>query len=401
MKKNIGFLGNQIAPGGGSASLLLMIKSLPKDKYNIFVLSSNCANNLVKKEFIEYSQEVRVNGNIKQFVSCAGHPPSYYEYFKANLSKKKQISIIVDFIQKNKIDILHINNSVFSHLYKKLKELTNVIIITHLREQVHLFGKQYLESKIIDSIEKYSDRIIAISDKEAMPFKMVNKIDIIANPCDFRSLNGIVDSSFRKVNKVNKDALLIGMMGRFAEDKGHLLFLKAAKYFYEYCKDDREVKFALVGINPPKPKWKLFLKKLLFKKDYRTEVLNYIEENKLTDSVIIHPYVKNVYPIIKEIDVYVRPSLFSDPWGRDIIEAMALKKCVIATGDYEFFIKNNYSGYLVSEISSKALGNKMLEVTSNKDKIKEMGEIAFAEIKSKTDLNNYGSKIDHIYSKLN
>lgn len=400
MKKNIGFLGNQIAPGGGSASLLLMIQSLPKDKYNIFLLSSDCANSMVKKEFMKYSESVVVDKRIKQFVSCAGHPPTFYEYFKANLSKNEQISIIVDFIRKNKIDILHINNAVFSHLYEQIKKRTTVIIVTHLREQVHLFNKDYLEKKIINNIEEFSDRIIAISEKEAAPFKTVSKIDIIANPFDFDSLLSINDSGFRRENNIDNNTILIGMMGRFARDKGHLLFLQSAKYFYDNYRDDVNVKFAIIGVNPPKPKWKLIIKKLLFKKDFRTEVISYIKQNGLRDNVILHPYVKNVYSILRELNIYVRPSLFSDPWGRDIIEAMALKKCVIATGDYEFFIKNNHSGFLVKEISPKAIGEKMLSIALDKEKLKDIGEIAFAGIKNKTDIHKYGSKIDNIYQML-
>jgi len=82
---------------------------------------------------------------------------------------------------------------------------------------------------------------------------------------------------------------------------------------------------------------------------------------KLQRIVQIIDYTENPEKYISSADILVRPSLSSDPWGRDIIEAMSLSTAIIATGKYDKFVKNNFNGFLVKankpDLISKALAN--------------------------------------------
>ena len=58
-------------------------------------------------------------------------------------------------------------------------------------------------------------------------------------------------------------------------------------------------------------------------------------------------HTENPEKEISKCNIVVRPSSQNDPWGRDVIETMALGRVVIATGSYSDFIKNNEDGYLI------------------------------------------------------
>jgi glycosyltransferase involved in cell wall biosynthesis len=99
-------------------------------------------------------------------------------------------------------------------------------------------------------------------------------------------------------------------------------------------------------------------------------------------------------------DIYVRPDNTAQPWGRDIIEAMALKKPVIATGTSEFYVENGVTGYLVPPKNPEKLAEKIFELINDPQKRLAMGEVGYTKIKSMCDLEEYGKKMIRIYDNL-
>lgn len=398
-KYNIAFLGNQISPGGGSASLLLMMKSLDKRKYNIFVLASDCANLEVKAEFERHAQVVEVNDSLRQFVSCAGSPPTWIKYVKANLTRSKQVGEVLRFLRENEIHLLHVNNAVFSHLLPGIRNSSEVKIVSHIREQVHLYAKKMLEKRIVEGISNNSDFLIGISDNELDPFGDGIDKSVIPNPYDFKDNLSTEPTDFRQEHGVRPDEFLVGMMGRFDKDKGHLLFAQAADHIKK-TNPEAKIRFAMVGIGPPKPRWKRVIKRILGKEDFRSSLLSYVHSHDLTSSIVMHPYVKDVKPILKAIDLYVRPSLSRDPWGRDIIEAMAMSKCVLATGSYDLFIKDGVTGYLVDSLNPEVVGNRIHELYNDTEGLKVTGANAYKLVRELTDIEGYGKKVENVYSSI-
>jgi glycosyltransferase involved in cell wall biosynthesis len=396
-KVNVGYLGNQIAPGGGSASLMLMLKSLDDKNFNKYVLSSECSNVETRKLFEKHACVVKVDNKIRQFVSCAGTRPSFVKYIINYFTSKKQADIVVDFIIKYNIEILHVNNSVFSHLYQYIKSRISIKIVTHVREQVDLYSRKYFEKFIVDNINYYSDVIVAISENECRPFDK-KKCIILENPYDFAANSNQSLSNKSLIRSGNE--ILIAIMGRFSEDKGHLVFLKALKELLYSDNNLPDFKFVMIGVGDYLPLWKriavLIIKR---RKDYRWLVEKYIASNGLEKYVVRVPYIDNVIPLIADIDIYVRASLFGDPWGRDIIEAMAMSKPVVATGDSQVFVSDNINGYLVPVMSPDIMANKIMLLICDKLKRQEFGKNGYLVVKSKCDINNYSENISNIYKR--
>jgi glycosyltransferase involved in cell wall biosynthesis len=397
-KIKVAFLGNQISPGGGSTSLLLMLKSLKDYDFKKYVFVSTCKSNEMKNNFSKYCEAVEVI-DLDEIVSCQTLNTPFYKFILHRIRSKKKTLKFVEKLNHLDIDILHINNSVFAHTLKWIKEKSRVKVVYHIREKIDHSGIHLLQKYIIKNIVHYSDKIVAISDNEAKIFSHLSDVDIIANPFDFDVINKVkVSTDIDK--EVEEDTILIGMLGRFDRVKGHIDFLKATKLILSKFDKQFKLKFALVGVNPPKPLWKRIIKKMLFRRDFYTDVKHFILKYNLESFVIMIPYTKNVLNIINRIDIIIRPSLTGDPWGRDIIESMAFRKPIVATGTSEFYIKNNKTGFLVTPGKSEELSEKICKLIIDKDLRRDFGEKGFSIIQEMCDIKKYGEKIIMVYKKL-
>jgi len=381
-------------------SLYLMVKSVSSDKFDKYVFVSQCRNEEMKKDLSRYCKNIEVV-DIDEIVSCQTYTISKYKYCKARRhadeKNKKFLQLLID----NKIEILHINNSVFSHVCRYIKGNSNIKVVSHVREMIDHAGIGPMQKYMIESITEYSDAIITISDNEAALFKGHPSLYVFPNPFDFSKVDG-VSSKFRDENGFSNDIILVGMMGRFDKFKGHMDFLRALKIIIDKKGDEkRQFKFLIIGVNPPKKTWKLLVKKMLLMKDYRRMVENYISENSMEAYVQLIPFQYHIFNIIKAVDIFIRPSVSGDPWGRDIIEEMAFSKPIIATGTSQFYVKNGVTGYLVKPCSPVELAERISELINDGNKRNEFGKRGGELIRQMCDIDMYGQKIENLYRYLN
>ena len=56
--------------------------------------------------------------------------------------------------------------------------------------------------------------------------------------------------------------------------------------------------------------------------------------------------VPDPVPILEACDALVRPSRSSDPWGREVLEAMSHGLPVLSVGEYDTFVEHGVTGFL-------------------------------------------------------
>ncbi|MEM4260504.1 MAG: glycosyltransferase family 4 protein [Candidatus Woesearchaeota archaeon] len=381
--------------GGATRSLQLMLKSLQNHNIKKVVITKSIG----AKEIANSIKQETILLKRIYIPTISNNQVSFESYEKAfNRISKWNYEYFLETIKKNEIDILHINSSVFAHIPRIVKEkISNVKIILHARELIPKYDDGKLQKYIIEEITSFVDKIICISDNEYEYFKHTNKAVIIPNPFDFSTLSTIAPELRKKYN-INSKVILIGMLSHFSEQKGHLDFLKA---LLEMRKKNikNEFKFVIIGIKLS-PFWKKLIKKIVLPNNYEDRVINFIRQNELSDSIILVPYTNNPLNYISDLDIVVRPSLQADPWGRDIIEAMALSKPIVATGNSEFYIENNKTGFLVPPRDYKSLSEKIITLINNPELRIQMGEYGYKKVKKMCDINSFGKEIYNIYQEL-
>lgn len=105
-----------------------------------------------------------------------------------------------------------------------------------------------------------------------------------------------------------------------------------------------------------------------------------ISNNITFHGPILHEQLVKFY---QEADVFVQPS-FSEALGMGIIEAMACQLPVVATkvGGIPEVVEDGKTGILVEPGESRALANAILELLSNEELRRKMGEIGRKRIES-------------------
>lgn len=394
--KKIAYLAHGTGHGGAGASLILMVKSINHLNYEKYLFVNRITYWAGIDTFFNMFKKVELIEVPSIYNDLAGGytPLDKLQEYSSN-SYPKFINKLIS----EKIDVLHINTSVFPHIHKLVKEKTNIKIITHVREVIPYYDNGEVQKYMVEQILNHSDAIICISNNEAKPFVNHKNIHIIPNPFDFSSIEN-TKPILRQKYGISKNIVLVGMFGQFHKMKGQLLFLNILKEIILKNKIGKEIKFVLIGalFNPL---WKRILKKMLGKNDYGSEILSYIRKNKLENNLLIIPYVPNIFEYIIDLDIVVRPSLSSDPWGRDIIEAMAFEKPIVATGDSEFYILNNESGYLVNKDNIELLALKISNLIQDESLCKKFGEKGKEIIYKKCNLENYNNELLKVYESIN
>lgn len=396
MKYNIAFLMHGLGFGGAGTSLYLLIKSLKNYSYDKFLYTSHITFDNALNDYMKYCKSFNIIPIDRINNDLAGGKTPIRKFEKL---KDKKYPELINLLNQQQIDIIHINSSVFPHLLEQIKAGTKCKIVTHVREMIPLYDNGEVQRYMIEHIKKYSDAIICISDNESVPFLDHKNINVVANPFDSDSIKNI-SGLLRNEYQIPSGVLLVGVAGKFTYSKGQLEFLRSVKYLLDNYKLNVNVKFILMGFYYFNPRWKVLIKKIVGRQDYGAEIQQYILKNDLGDKIILLPYKYDFLNYLTDMDILVRPALSADPWGRDIIESMAFGKPVIATGLSEFYVKNNKSGFLVSPGEPSEMAGKMYQLICDEKLRESFGENGQTIIREKCDLNNYGERINNIYKSL-
>jgi glycosyltransferase involved in cell wall biosynthesis len=97
----------------------------------------------------------------------------------------------------------------------------------------------------------------------------------------------------------------------------------------------------------------------------------------IADRVHFAGFQKDVRPFLHEFDLFVHPS-YGEPFGLAIVEAMAMRKPVIAcgTGGVPEIITHGVDGWLVEERSAAAVATGIATLLNDRELCRQMGERA-------------------------
>jgi glycosyltransferase involved in cell wall biosynthesis len=159
----------------------------------------------------------------------------------------------------------------------------------------------------------------------------------------------------------DENDMIITLVGRISRLKGHVFLLKS---FKELVAVYSNLKLLFVGSPVPGQEF------------YLEDVLNYIKDNKLENSVKILPFSFSLDAIWNCTDIAVMPSTEKESFGLVAAEAMLAKKPVIATnhGGLKEIIQNNSTGFLVEPNSVSELSEAITALINNSELRKQMGE---------------------------
>ncbi|MBU0478903.1 glycosyltransferase family 4 protein [bacterium] len=289
------------------------------------------------------------------------------------------VMCLAKLIKKERISLVHSNSHSDAPYGILACRFRKIPIISHIRDIIE-------PDKVGKYLLKHADRVIAVSNAAAKPFKDINnksrKLLVINNSIDLDSFKSSED--IRGKLNISKHELVIGIVGQISRLKGHDVFLRAASII---LKKNKNIKFLIAG-------------EVRRERDQGLcEAL--ISELNLSGNVIFTGFRNDIANILSAIDILAFPTL-KESFGRSAIEAMAHAKPVVASnvGGVPEIVSHDKTGILVSPGDAEELANGLLELINNKKKREDMGKEGFKVVREKFDIRNMMNKIENVYKEL-
>ena len=154
-------------------------------------------------------------------------------------------------------------------------------------------------------------------------------------------------------------ALIAGIVARMNPWKGHYELIAAVSRLRETFPNLHAM---ILGADVP---------------EMRADFEHKAREGGIADRVHFAGYQKDVRPYLHEFELFVHPS-YGEPFGLSILEAMAMRKPVIAcgTGGVPEIITHGRDGWLVEQRSGEAVATAMSTLLNSGDLCRQLGQRA-------------------------
>ena len=269
-------------------------------------------------------------------------------------------------IKKHRIGVIYANTSKANIYAIIVKIFTGKKIVWHVRDNLKLTPLNRL-------FIRYSDVIVTVSEHIAEQVDSnCGKVHVIYGGVDTKQWSPEMkpDFSLREELGLTEETLIVAQVGQLTRWKNHSDFIKAANII---GKEHSNVHFLLIGSDLSERE-----------ADYRKE----LEELVTDECISFLGHRKDIEKVLVQIDILVHPSI-NEPFGRVLVEAMALKKPVVAynCGGPKEIITDGKTGYLVEQYNFKELAVRILYLMEKETIRAEMGEIARRKVIKEFNIN--------------
>jgi glycosyltransferase involved in cell wall biosynthesis len=266
---------------------------------------------------------------------------------------------LVSYVFRENPDLLHANTNFMSQYSGVLSKLTKIPSVGHIRdiEPLGRMGRWII---------RQNTKLIAISDavKRYLVGEHILEHQIV------RVHDGVDLRQYQSQKKIPpflkgrrgdfKTAVIVGVIGQIGKRKGHLYFLEAAQMIVQTYPD---VVFWIVGKEPAHSKER-----------YTEQLYQYVQDNRLEQYVTFWGFRADIPEILAQLDILVLPSL-QEPFGKIVIEAMAMEKPVVASnvGGVPEIVVDGKTGFLVPPGNSDTLRQALEQLIPDREKREKMG----------------------------
>ncbi len=248
-------------------------------------------------------------------------------------------------------------------------------------------------SRLTRFMARFVDFYIANSQQTWRDLRAIGvpaeKMTVINPPVDLRKYDHTIDcSNQRQEFGVAESEPCFGILGTLLRWKGQHVFLKAARRVIESVPSARA--FVIGGVpdggDPA----------------YEQELRRLAAALGIADRVVFTGFRHDMAEMIQMQRVIVHASLTPEPFGRVIIESMAMRKPVVASnegGPLEI-IDEGIDGFLVPPGDDEALAQRVVELLNDASLAAKMGDAAYAKAQRCYSVDAHVSAVSAVYRTL-
>lgn len=326
-------------------------------------------------------------------VAFTGHPewPNCKKYSELSSSEISDIlesfwKVIRRAVEEFRPDVIHVQHASFLlWIGNYLKAIYGIpyIVTSHGTDLLNVsLNKRYLP--LTQDALRRTEAIVCVSGDtrkwllKIFSKKLQNKTRVIPGGVDLKAWSreekiSIIDKKYHLAGKK-----LVIFAGKLTKPKGVEYLIKAAPKI--------KGEIYILGGGDEKEKLEKLSRDLGLK---NVHLLGYFGKE----------YINELREFYARADVAVVPSIWDEPLGLVVLEAMASSTPVVASkkGGIPLAVKNNLNGFLVRARSAKAIAKAVNQILRNEDLQKKMGLEARRTVEEKFDWKIIAKKFINYY----
>ena len=354
--------------GGAQRQLLEITKALPREKYDIYIISMGTD----KTQYVSDLEEAKI-----PYTLIAQSGKWDWNAFGRLLETLRGLQPQVIYTWLFTSDTYGRLAGLFYGKARILSAMRNTIDDMPWHYRLVSRWLSWITSRITvnaNAIKPGMTKTIGIPEKKLLT--IYNGIDLGRFPQIDR--NG----HYHEEWNIPTGACLVAMIARMAEQKDHETFIRAASKVI--ASGQENVYFILVGDGPLRKKYEIL-----------------VGELGIADRVRFAGARRDIWELLNHIELFVLSTLF-EGCSNVIMEAMAAGKPVIATavGGNPELIENGKTGYLVPERDADALSDRICHLLADSEKAAKMGAQGRRRIENEFSLERTVAETAALYDEV-
>ena len=299
------------------------------------------------------------------------------------------VPTITFWLRKHKIEMIHLNNEILSHLPLVLAaRLSGCRILCHLHGWRKLTGTERLVNRLID-------QFIAVTQSGADFYNWQLRSCHVEGIPNGLLMNETIEKTSSpekrkemriKLNLEDHDVLAV-LIGRFIPLKGHSVMLDALAKAKKTCP---QLHVVFVGNDPSRGN--------AYKEELKTQITNL----GIAEHVQFLPWQDHMGPVYDAADIVMQPSIQPESFGYVALEGMAAGKPVIASriGGLPDVVVHNETGFLVEPGNSDALAQALEQIVRDEPLAKRFGMNGNERARRLFNMQHNAGRIQEIYDRI-
>ncbi|HEY3396547.1 MAG TPA: glycosyltransferase family 4 protein [Armatimonadota bacterium] len=288
-------------------------------------------------------------------------------------------------LRRHRAELVH-TNTLKAHLFGGLAaRLAHLPLIWHVRD---LLDEREGLPLLRHAASAFQPRIIAISEAVAAQFEGLRvQVDVIPNGIPLESFTpGAPSAELRAHCNLSSAQEVIACVGRLTPWKGHRTLLRA---------------FATVAAQRPQARLLVVGEVAFWADEYEQELHDLAQRLQLNGQVCWAGFRADVPEVLRSCDLLVLPSR-NEPFGRVLIEAMAVGKAVVATnsGGAPEIVLPEETGLLVPPNDVAALAAALLRLLEDRPLRERLAAAGQARAREFFDVRRVVAQVQSVYQEM-
>jgi glycosyltransferase involved in cell wall biosynthesis len=293
-------------------------------------------------------------------------------------------------IRERDIRLIHSNSPRAAYLGGAAARLGSVSSVIHVRD-IHL--SPFLKPWKARLLGRLSDLIIAVSAATEQSIigitpVLASKVRVVYNGVDLGRIDGRAGKDPRPELGISAGDPVIVSVGILHPAKGQGVLLRAA-----------------AALKPAFPSLKILIVGAPFhetEKDYRRRLEDLAVELGLAGNVVFTGFREDILELMDAADVVVHAAVYPEPFPRSLLEALALRKPVVATrvGGIPEIVEDGGTGLLVKPSDPGALARAVAALLEDRQRALTLGLNGRKKVERDFTVEKHVSVISDCYERL-